>query len=93
MLCQPDEHEAAYQHVRNIVSDDFGQLPNDEATVRGDACEPVAVDSHVDDLSGWTKDGGQLEECAITAGARNDANTTPGHGVSNPVGRSDGSAW
>ena len=38
------------------------------------------------------KDGGKLQEGAITAGTRDDADATPGHGVGNPVGRADGGA-
>ena len=62
--------------LRNIVRDHLGQLPDNEATVRGHTSESVAVDSHVGDTRGLREERRKLKKSAVAAGPRDNTNTT-----------------
>lgn len=80
------EHDAAL----DVVGDDLRELPNDKATVRGDASETVAVDRHIAHRSSGRKEGRKREKSPVAARTGDDADASLGHRVRNPLSRADG---
>ena len=57
--------------LRNVISDQFRQFPNDKASIRCHPSQPISINCHICDAGSIGKHVWELEESTISTGSRN----------------------